>query len=95
MPCPQGINIPACFTAYNQSFVVGRMTGIIQYLTGVGAASGSLHLASDCVNCGACVKKCPQHIPVPDELKNVSRRLQPAGMGKALHAYNALTTRRR
>jgi predicted aldo/keto reductase-like oxidoreductase len=31
--------------------------------------------ASLCVNCGKCVKACPQKIPIPDELKNVRRKL--------------------
>ena len=26
---------------------------------------------SGCVNCGVCLKKCPQHIRIPDELKKI------------------------
>jgi predicted aldo/keto reductase-like oxidoreductase len=31
--------------------------------------------ASLCINCGLCVKKCPQHIAIPKELKAVKREL--------------------
>ena len=33
MPCPQGINIPGCFSAYNASFAHGWFTGLSQYFT--------------------------------------------------------------
>lgn len=28
-----------------------------------------------CRNCGKCVKACPQHIAIPEELKNVNKTL--------------------
>ena len=31
--------------------------------------------ASLCINCGKCAKACPQHIAIPEELKNVNRTL--------------------
>jgi len=80
LPCPKGVNIPSCFNAYNASFAYGRFQGLQQYVTASGAMSGSVHLASDCVQCGACVKKCPQHIDIPAELDTVKRRLQFPGM---------------
>jgi predicted aldo/keto reductase-like oxidoreductase len=30
------------------------------------------HYASLCTECGRCVKKCPQHLPVPELLKDVA-----------------------
>lgn len=78
MPCPRGINIPGCFSAYNASFTHGRYEGLKQYVMCTGAGSNDPRWASDCVDCGACVKNCPQHIAIPDELKAVRKRLQPA-----------------
>ena len=90
MPCPQGISIPACFSAYNTSYAVSWFTGAFGYYTSVGAAGANAHLASDCVECGACVRKCPQHIDIPRELKAVRRRLQPAPVGAVLKLYSSL-----
>lgn len=80
MPCPEDVNIPMCFAAYNTSFAHGWFQGISQYVTASGAMTGEPHYASDCIQCGACVKKCPQHIDIPTELKSVKRRLQPPGL---------------
>ena len=90
MPCPQGISIPACFSAYNTSYSIGWMTGVFGYLTSVGANGSDIHLASDCIECGACKRKCPQHIDIPEELKEVRKRLQPNPLGPALKAYSQL-----
>ena len=88
MPCPQGISIPACFAAYNTSYSIDWMTGMMGYLTSVGANGQDLHLVSDCIECGACKKKCPQHIDIPEELKEVRKRLQPNPFGSVLKAYS-------
>ena len=79
MPCPKHVNIPGCFAAYNASFAVDLFTGFAQYATSTNIAdpenSGS---ARNCVNCGACVKKCPQGIAIPMQLKRTARKLEPA-----------------
>ena len=33
-------------------------------------------LASQCINCGACVKQCPQNINIPEELKSVKKEFE-------------------
>ena len=71
MPCPRGICIPALFAAYNESFSIGRRTGVFHYFISAGACGMDVHIASDCIECGACVAKCPQHIDVPAQMKNV------------------------
>lgn len=80
LPCPKGVNIPMCFAAYNTSFAHGWYQGMQQYITASGAMEGTTHFASDCVQCGACVAKCPQHIAIPKELASVKRRLQIPGL---------------
>ena len=80
MPCPHGVNIPMCFAAYNTSYAYGWFEGVQQYVTASGIMVGDAHFASDCTKCGACVKKCPQHIPIPDDLTKVKHRLQIPGM---------------
>lgn len=80
MPCPKGVNIPMCFAAYNTSFAHGWYQGIHQYITASGAMVGDARFASDCVRCGACLEKCPQHIQIPSELTSVKHRLQVPGL---------------
>jgi predicted aldo/keto reductase-like oxidoreductase len=82
------VNIPGCFAAYNASTAVDLFTGFAQYTTSTNIVdpknNGS---ARNCANCGACVKKCPQNIPIPAQLKRVARKLEPAPMrwGARLH----------
>ena len=81
MPCPKNVNIPGGFAAYNASYAVDLFTGFQQYTTGMNVAGQKdSSSARNCVNCGACEKKCPQHIAIPAQLKRVARRLEPAPM---------------
>lgn len=80
LPCPKGVNIPMCFAAYNTSFAHGWYQGMHQYITASGAMVGDARFASDCVGCGACVGKCPQHIDIPNELTSVKKRFQAPGL---------------
>jgi uncharacterized protein len=77
MPCPNGVNIPSNFSIYNQYNMFGNKL----YTRGMYAVmlKGILHGkpadASLCKDCGACTKRCPQHIAIPDELNAVNRCL--------------------
>lgn len=84
MPCPQDINIPGCFAAYNASFAHSWFTGVAQYFTASAVRTGSTKLASNCVRCGACLRHCPQHIAIPDRLRDVQHRLTPGPLGAVL-----------
>jgi len=33
-------------------------------------------MASMCVECGQCLEKCPQHLPIPDLLKDVQEEME-------------------
>lgn len=79
MPCPQNIDIPGCFAAYNGSYSMKWSFGMMQYVTNSGAVSKTPSLASNCVKCGKCEKHCPQNIPIRNSLKEVSKRLEPFG----------------
>jgi predicted aldo/keto reductase-like oxidoreductase len=78
MPCPQGVNIPGRFAAYNASYTVGFVSALQMYLTTTGLNhAGKNKGGSGCVKCGACEKKCPQHIEIIKSLEDVTRRMEP------------------
>ena len=78
MPCPQNVNIPACFSAYNTSYTIGYYDGLKQYVTSTAILDPSKNFgAGNCIECGQCEKKCPQHIPVIKSLKLVRKRMEP------------------
>ena len=88
MPCPHNVNIPACFAAYNMSHTVGFVSGMMQYVTSTGLMSSQKkYTASNCEECGACEKKCPQNIPIVKSLKKVSKRMEPFWMKPAINLY--------
>ncbi len=63
MPCPVGVDIPACFALYNKAKIFGN------------APYDSLEedkRGDNCISCGACVSLCPQKIEVPERLGEVS-----------------------
>lgn len=92
MPCPKNVNIPGCFAAYNASYANGFVTGMTQYLTSTDAlhSLGGMRVIN-CVKCGACVKKCPQHINIPIELSSVKKRLEPFWFGAVLKIAGQMT----
>jgi predicted aldo/keto reductase-like oxidoreductase len=78
MPCPHGVNIPACFASYNVACAAGFFAGFQQYVVSTGASNSQRkNIASRCVACGACEKKCPQHILIVEKLRAVKKRLEP------------------
>ncbi len=63
MPCPSGVNIPMCFTIYNNYHMFGKKE-FYNLLK-------PEEKASNCVECGKCEEHCPQGISIRQELKNV------------------------
>ncbi len=68
MPCPNGVNIPVNFDAFNNYYLFGdKMFPKFEY--NILMPEGQR--ASACVECGECEEKCPQQIEIMDELKKV------------------------
>ena len=65
MPCPAGVNIPTNFALYNDVLVFNDPTGVMVY----NAFLTPEQKASSCSDCGICEEKCPQEIPIREELK--------------------------
>jgi predicted aldo/keto reductase-like oxidoreductase len=77
MPCPFGVNIPMCFSMYND-YHIGSNTILTRGMYGGMLMGGIMPGRSDaslCRECGKCTKACPQHIAIPSELKSVNRTL--------------------
>jgi len=76
-PCPSGVNIPKCFELYNDYHMgEGRLQNRMWYgMEMMGILGGTPADASLCKNCGKCMKTCPQHILIPEELRKVSQTL--------------------
>ena len=82
MPCPQGVDIPGVFGVYNalsdelklpdpankkaKDYKENRKEFLKRYATLAEGAD-----ASFCTKCNACLPKCPQHIRIPDQMRNV------------------------
>jgi hypothetical protein len=77
MPCPVGVNIPGCFSAYNASFSLGYMEGMKQYATSTGMTQVKSGSPTLCTKCGICEPKCPQNIPVIKDLVRVRKKMEP------------------
>lgn len=66
LPCPQGINIPGVFFNYNAGKMFDNFDQpqrSYMYMTKAGKNAGQ------CIACGACEQKCPQHIDIINQLK--------------------------
>jgi len=78
MPCPHGVNIPACFEVYNNLSMFGDRRGSsIMYLARVGGTTpdGGAY-ASMCEECGECEEACPQKLPVRELLQDVAQTFE-------------------
>jgi uncharacterized protein len=79
MPCPEGVDIPACFEAYNDLHIFGNADGTkFRYaIQSSGALSGgNTKFASQCVRCGQCMEKCPQNLKIPELLEAAAEELE-------------------
>jgi predicted aldo/keto reductase-like oxidoreductase len=77
LPCPQGVDIPGCFAAYNSKYTMGMVVGYKQYLMNTNSFGKTRHWASGCISCGRCEKHCPQSIAIPRELSRVKAVMEP------------------
>jgi len=80
MPCPSGVNIPECFEIYNNLHMFGNVEGArFTYavrMSGVFTNTEPEGFASQCIECGQCMEKCPQSLKIPDLLKAVAEELE-------------------
>lgn len=73
LPCPQGVQIPSCFSRYNNAAMFDTWD---QARKGYAQMIEEKKDASLCVECGACEAACPQHLPIIAKLKELDKELR-------------------
>jgi predicted aldo/keto reductase-like oxidoreductase len=73
VPCPHGVSIPECFEMFNRGHIYEDDADARQLYTMFlgGFFDGIPHYASCCQKCGECEEKCPQNLPIRENLKKV------------------------
>ena len=75
MPCPQMVDIPGTFSAYNKKYTDGKFIALKEYLMCTAMRKDST-AASNCISCGKCEQHCPQGIEIRKELKKAKKELE-------------------
>ena len=73
IPCPQGINISAVFSAYNRRYSKNKFAGFKEY---VKCTTGKNSPASACIGCGKCETHCPQSIEIRAQLEEAEKEFE-------------------
>ena len=72
MPCPNGVNIPGIFAAWNDVSLYNADPAehfVMNEIRSKGAG------ADNCVACGACEAACPQHLPIIESLQTAWKEM--------------------
>jgi len=79
-PCPAGVNISAAFEVLNKLHLFkNEQEAKFMYAVrcgGIFSGTGKPGYASQCIQCGECLDKCPQNIPITDALEWVLEALE-------------------
>ena len=75
MPCPNGVNIPGNFQVYNEYQMYGeeQKSRVMYGMMLMGGLNGKRADAALCKECKVCAERCPQHIAIPEKLKEVEK----------------------
>lgn len=86
-PCPSDVMIPICFELYNtmhmfEQFDAAKFSYAIRMSGDL--SDGISGYASQCIQCGECLDKCPQQIPIPDILADVVSEMEDGSLEQRL-----------
>jgi predicted aldo/keto reductase-like oxidoreductase len=73
LPCPNGVSIPDVFSMVNTAAMFDSRRSTSRLYQALLVSRGAS--ADACVECGECLPKCPQAIPIPDALKEAHELL--------------------
>jgi hypothetical protein len=71
MPCPHGVDIPGCFSSYNNANIYNNFD---YYNNHYLIFMSDSEKAGRCIKCGVCEELCPQHLPIMDLLEKVRNK---------------------
>jgi len=71
-PCPRDVDIPQCFSIYNNAALSGNWETQKNSYIYLLASGRPEKKAGECMECGTCEPKCPQGIPIREKLKEVA-----------------------
>lgn len=89
VPCPYGVDIAGCFEIYDNFYLSGneKEAKLMYAAKPGGIIRGDVPgYASQCMQCGQCVEKCPQHLDIPTFLKAVAEEFE----GKDLRGWKVI-----
>ncbi|MBR4749019.1 MAG: aldo/keto reductase [Abditibacteriota bacterium] len=80
MPCPNGVDIPGNFANFNRYRVYGALQQARQHYGWMKRKDDNKQdsSAGACIQCGACMSKCPQKIDIISQLQEVQKTLDQA-----------------
>jgi predicted aldo/keto reductase-like oxidoreductase len=67
-PCPNDVNIPRVFSLYNDAMIYGDTTRPRKMYNDTKHFKEERR-ADKCTECGECLEKCPQQLPIPELLE--------------------------
>jgi uncharacterized protein len=71
MDCPQGVDIPRNFNLYNHA----KVYGLTEWARHEYSVMDGATRAESCIRCGQCEPKCPNNLPIMDQLEQVKNLL--------------------
>jgi len=75
MPCPAGVNIPGNFLYYNCATLFGVTDTLKEKYQGLKKLQNGDASAAACKKCRKCIPKCPNKIPIVEELEKAEQLL--------------------
>jgi predicted aldo/keto reductase-like oxidoreductase len=92
MPCPYGIDIPGILSHFNKCINEDLMPVSSQdenyrelrraFLIGYDRSVPKLRQADHCVGCDQCIRKCPQRINIPKQMRRIDKFVEALKQGK-------------
>lgn len=77
IPCPHGVAIPRNFSLYNDGHMYEDLASFARSYRDQMKPE---ERADACIECGECLEKCPQHLQIPDLLRQVAADFADAGV---------------
>ena len=92
MPCPYGIDIPGILSHFNKCINEDLMPVSSQdenyrelrraFLIGYDRSVPKLRQDNHCVGCDQCIRKCPQRINIPKQMRRIDKFVEALKQGK-------------